>query len=45
MSSLYYKVIASILLFPWAILVVTIVGNLHARLAHRARNLLGKPPD
>lgn len=31
MDSLYYKVIAFILLFPWSILALTIVGHYRAR--------------
>jgi hypothetical protein len=37
-GSVYYTVIAFILLFPWGILAVTIVGDLHARLVHKVRS-------
>jgi hypothetical protein len=37
-DSVYSAVIAFILLFPWGILAVTIVGRLHARLAHKVRS-------
>ena len=36
MQSVYYKVMAVILLFPWALLALTIVGHLRARWARKA---------
>ncbi|GEM_PF-5482415 len=38
MGSVYSAVIAFILLFPWGILAVTIVGDLHARLVLKVRS-------
>lgn len=38
MDSVYSAVIAFILLFPWGLLAVTIVGHLHARLVHKVRS-------
>ena len=35
MESIYYKVIGFILLFPWSILGLTVVGHLHARWARK----------
>ncbi|MBI2116783.1 MAG: hypothetical protein HYT85_17140 [candidate division NC10 bacterium] len=39
MDSVYSAVIAFILLFPWGILAVTILGHLHARLVHKGRSI------
>ncbi len=36
MESLYYKVVAVILMFPWSILALTVAGHLRARWAHKA---------
>lgn len=36
MDSLYYKVIGFILLVPWTLLGLTVVGYLRSRLARRA---------
>ena len=38
MGSVYSAVITFILLFPWGILAVTILGDLHARLVHKVRS-------
>ncbi len=37
MDSLYYKVIAVILLFPWSILALTVAGHLRARWARKGK--------
>jgi hypothetical protein len=34
-ETIYYKVIAFILLFPWSILALTVVGHLRARRARK----------
>lgn len=36
MDSMYYKVIAIILLFPWSVLALTVAGHLRARWARKA---------
>ena len=35
MESIYYKVIAVILLFPWSILALTVAGHLRTRWARK----------
>ncbi len=37
MGALYYKVIALILLFPWSLVVLTVVGFLRDRWQRKAR--------
>jgi hypothetical protein len=36
-DSLYYKVIAVILLFPWSILALTVAGHFRARRARKVK--------
>jgi len=38
MSSVYYAVIAGILLMPWTMLALTVAGYLRARWCRRARS-------